>query len=341
MNAGSRLLSLALMFCAAVLPETTKAGGTVRVELSNDVILTSDNQFTNGISAVVSSEPVSSLGETGGTPAFGKALVAWAIPDIAGLNYRESWVLGQNMETPANIEQPVLIENDVPYVGFLGWGNSFYGFDDEYFFGAQWLFGWVGEPALARQAQVTVHTAIGGDNPEGWDNQLAFEPILNGYISAKRRLYQNSWFDVALSGDAAVGNYYTFAQPGLEFRIGDRPQGFTFIPGPVGRGMDYDATIAPVTGNRFYASITLRATYFAWALPREGNLLVSNDWTDSNTIKINRTVGQTILGLHWLGPRFGAHLSLWLSTETVDDDNLPPSQDPRNSFGSFMAEYRF
>lgn len=47
-----------------------------------------------------------------------------------------------------------------------------------------------------------------------------------------------------------------------------------------------------------YASVTLRATYFAWALPREGNLLVNNEWTDRNTVDIKRTVGQTILGLH-------------------------------------------
>jgi hypothetical protein len=80
-------------------------------------------------------------------------------------------------------------------------------------------------------------------------------------------------------------------------------------------------------------------------MPRDGNLLVNNDWTDNNTIKVNRTVDQTILGLQWLGPRFGAHLNLWLSTETVDDSNLPPSQDPRNTpepmrFGSgIFPEY--
>jgi hypothetical protein len=105
--------------------------------------------------------------------------------------------------------------------------------------------------------------------------------------------------------------------------------------------MDYDATLLPNNSTRLYASVTLRATYFAWALPREGNLLVDNEWTDRNTVDINRAVGQTVFGLHWVGPRFGAHLSLWLSTDTVEKDNLPSSEDPRNSFGSFMAEYRF
>ena len=335
-----RVLHFGVLISVATLTGHASAAVDVRLELANDIILSSDNQFTNGTSLVVSSPVASSLEETEGTPAFGKSLLAWALPHRPGLKYRETWVLGQNMQTPEDIEDSTLIANDVPYVGFLGWGNSFYGFDDSYFFGAQWLTGWVGEEAYAEQAQKGVHAMIGGDDPAGWDNQLDFEPILNGYVSVKQRVYSNSWFDVSVTGDLAAGNFFTFAQPGLEFRFGDRPEGFHFIPDPVGRGMDYDPTVVH-GGSRFYASATFRATYFAWALPREGNLLVNNEWTDRNTIDINRTVGQTILGLHWRSEQFGAHLFLWLSTETVDDDKLPSSEDPRNSFGSFMAEYRF
>lgn len=329
----------ALLQSLSILPAITLA--TVRLELSNDVILSSDNQFTNGTSVVVSSPLVKSLENTRDTPAFGRSLVSWAIPEQPRLNYRESWVFGQNMQTPADIEQPEIILNDVPYVGFLGLGSSFYGFNDDIFIGAQWLVGWVGEEALAEQSQELVHAVIGGDDPEGWDNQLDSEPVLNGYMSVKRRFFRNAWFDAALAGDLAFGNFFTFVQPGLEFRFGDRPGGFHYIPDPIGRGMDYDATFLPGKGTYLYASVTLRATYFAWALPREGNLLVDNEWTDRNTVDIKRAVGQTVFGLHWVGSRFGAHLSLWFSTDTVDDKNLPSSEDPRNSFGSFMAEYRF
>lgn len=334
-----RVLPFWLIVCT--VPLAGSADTNIRLELSNDFILNSDNQFTNGISVVVSSASANTLQETKGTPAFGKALVAWMIPDKPGMQYRESWVLGQNVDTPGDIEQSELILNDVPYVGFLGWGNSFYGFDDLHFFGGQWLFGWVGKEALTEQAQKFVHTLIDVKIPEGWDNQLDSEPILNVYFSAKRRLYLNNWFDAAITGDLAVGNLFTFAQSGLELRVGDRPRGFHFIPDPIGRGMDYDATILPTQGGHLYASVALRATYFFWALPREGNLLVDNEWTDKNTINPRRAVGQAILGLHWVGPRVGAHLSLWLSTQTVSDNNLPPNEDPRNSFGSFMVELQF
>lgn len=336
-----RPAGVVLLLASASLPLFAWGAGGLRLELSNDIILSSDNQFTNGTSLAMSSGDADTLEGTGGTPAFGKWLVSWSVPDEPGLTYRESWVIGQNMQTPAEIQKQELITNDVPYVGFLGWGNSFYGFDDDRFFGAQWLFGWVGEEALAKQSQQLVHAVLEGDDPAGWDNQLDFEPVLNVYFSAKRRIYRHPWFDVALAGDIAVGNFFTFLQPGLELRIGDRPGGFHFIPDPIGRGMDYDATHLPAQGSQFYVSVALRAAYFARVLPREGNLLVDNDWTDTNAIRMKRTVGQTIIGLHWVGQRFGAHLSLWLSTNTVDDFNLPPSEDPRNSFGSFMAEYRF
>ncbi|MDR5897857.1 lipid A deacylase LpxR family protein [Halomonas vilamensis] len=313
----------------------------IRLELSNDVIFSSDNQFTNGTSVILSSKIANSLENTNGTPAFGKSLVAWAIPEQSGLNYRESLTIGQNIQTPANIEKSSLIENDVPYIGYLGWGNNFYAFNNDYFFGAQWLFGWVGEEALAEETQKSVHELIDGEDPNGWDNQLDFEPTLNGYLSFKRRYYQNSWFDAALTADLAAGNIMTFIQPGLELRFGDRPQGFHFIPDPIGRGMDYDATIFPSPRTYIYASATFRATYFAWSMPFEGNLFIDNDWTDRNTVDINRFVGQGILGLHWEGPRFGAHLSFLFTTPTVEEDNLPPSEDSRNNFGSLMVEYRF
>lgn len=336
-----RCVSLLVLLSALNLPGSALAALSLRLELANDVILSSDNQFTNGTSLIISSDDARVLENTRGTPAFGKSILSWSIPDKSGLTYRESWVVGQNMQTPAEIGNRELITNDVPYVGILAWGNSFYGFDDEHFLGAQWLVGWVGEEALAEQAQQGVHGVLGGDDAAGWDNQLDSEPILNVFFSAKHRLYRHRWFDVAVAGDVALGNFFTFLQPGLEFRFGNRPAGFHFVPDPIGRGMDYDAT-GPISGaSGLYGSVTFRSTHFGWALPREGNLLVDNEWTDSNSVRVERTVGQTIIGLHWVGQNFGANLSLWLSTDTVDNANLPLSEDSRNSFGSFMAEYRF
>lgn len=337
----ARCVRLLVLLSALNFPGSALAAESLRLELANDVILSSDNQFTNGTSLVVSSDDARALEDTRGTPAFGKSLLSWSIPDKSGLTYRESWVFGQNMQTPAEIGNRELITNDVPYVGILAWGNSFYGFDDERFFGAQWLVGWVGEEALAEQTQQGVHAVLGGDDAAGWGNQLDSEPVLNVYFSAKHRLYRHRWFDIAVAGDIALGNFLTFVQPGLEFRFGDRPEGFHFVPDPIARGMDFDATGSTSGASKLYASVTIRSTHFGWGLPREGNLLVDNKWTDANSVRVERNVGQIIIGLNWVGQRFGANLSLWLSTDTVNDAGLPGREDPRNSFGSFMAEYRF
>ncbi|WP_404362880.1 lipid A-modifier LpxR family protein [Marinobacter sp.] len=327
------------LFLIAGTSESLAREKSLRIELQNDLFFRSDNQFTNGLSAVLSSPPEASLELTGGTPAFGKSLFGWMLPDDGNLTWRESWTIGQNLQTPDNISTERLILDDVPYIGMLGWGNSFYGFNDSEFWGVQWLFGWVGEPALGEEGQSTIHNLLGSENPDGWDNQLDFEPLLNVYFSRKHKLVRKSWFDVAVTGDLAAGNFFTYVQPGLEFRLGNLPEGFTFLPGPVGRNLDYDAVLNPSPQHRFYASATLRFTHFLWALPREGNLLVDNTWTDDNVIDIERNVGQAVFGLHWEGRDWGAHLSFWVSTDTIADVNGQTDRD--NSFGALMLERRF
>jgi hypothetical protein len=300
----------------------------------------SDDQFTNGLSFVLSSRPTGSVETTGGTPAFGKNLLGWALPESSDLNYRESWVLGQTIQTPDNIDTQELLLNDVPYMGMVGWGNSFYGFNDKEFWGVQWLLGWVGEEALGEESQQVVHSVLGEDNPDGWENQLDFEPLANLYFTTKHRFLDLDWFDLTATADLALGNFFTYIQPGLELRFGDRPAGFTFLPDPIGRGIDYDAVTAS-PGVNLYGSVTLRATQFAWAMPREGNLFVDNEWTDENNIDPERTVAQAVIGLHWEGTNWGAHATVWLSTDTVKESDLEGSTDPENRFGSLMFERRF
>ncbi|MBS3804161.1 MAG: lipid A deacylase LpxR family protein [Oleiphilaceae bacterium] len=315
------------------------AGKSARAEFSNDVFFQSDDQFTNGISFILSSSPKHSLEMTEGTPAFGRSLLGWALPEDKSLAYRESWGVGQNVQTPNNISAGDLILDDVPYIGMLGWQNTFYGFDDKDFWAVQWLLGWVGEPALGEEGQKATHEIFNAVDPEGWDNQLDFEPLLNAYFTRKHRLIDHNWYDMTITGDVAIGNFFTFVQPGLAFRFGDRPEGFIFLPDPLGRGIDYDAVLSP--GRHFYGSLTFRVTHFFWALPREGNLLVSNTWTDENIIDVERDVAQAIFGLHWQSRNWGAHLTLWLSTKTVTESRLDDGTDANNNFGSIMLERRF
>jgi hypothetical protein len=104
--------------------------GTWRFLWANDTLMHSDNQFTNGIAAQKHSALFASLNDTKGTPAFGKRLAAAFLPDSPDLNYREGWAVGQNMQTPEALELDELLPKDVPYVGMLGWTNSYIAFND-------------------------------------------------------------------------------------------------------------------------------------------------------------------------------------------------------------------
>ncbi|BES72385.1 lipid A deacylase LpxR family protein [Marinobacter nanhaiticus D15-8W] len=342
MKTVSRLAACIAPFAATIANAQPVQPASLQLEFANDIIVGSDNQFTNGLAVHHNSRTFARLEDTGGTLAFGKFLAVPFLPESPGLTYRETWVFGQSIQTPAAIEDEDLILNDVPYAGGLAWSNSFYTFDNERFFGFQWLFGIVGEQAGAKEVQRGAHAILGGDNPEGWDNQLDTEPLLNLYYSAKYKLFDADWIDLSVAGDVAAGNLMTFAQAGLELRFGDTPGGFTYIPDPIGRGMDYDATLRAPSQYYFFGSAVLRATSMPWSMATRGNLLVDdNPWTENNTIDPETNTAQLILGLHYLAPTWGAHLTLWLSSDSVDKDGLASSEDPRNSFGSLLVEYRF
>lgn len=311
-----------------------------RASWANDEFAGSDNQFTNGVSLQVHSALADSLDATAGTPAFGRSLVGWLLPGRDGLRYRESWTVGHNMQTPDNLRRSDLILDDVPYIGMAGWANSFIALDDRELTGVGTLFGWVGDAMLAEPIQETTHKITGATEPEGWDNQLSNEPLLNLYAVYKRKFLRTEALDAAWSVDAALGNAFTFGQAGLEFRIGDRPSGFTLAPSHVGRNFDYDGRIPSGDGRHFYATVTARVAAFAHALHRDGNLLRDDDpWTENNRIRPEDVIGQMVFGVHWERPTWGIHFDAVLSSDTTDVPNGPGLEDPRNHFAMLSVEW--
>ena len=331
------LLALAIIGCTHALAQPVWRAGW-----ANDEFLGSDNQFTNGIFLQKNSVLAGSLEATGGTPAFGKSLGAWLLPARPDLQYRETWTIAQNMQTPDNINRRDVILDDVPYVGMLGWANSFIAFNDHELTGFQTLVGLVGDLTQADETQKAAHAATGANTPEGWNNQLDNEPLFNVYAMRKQKFYRNGWMDAAWNVDAALGNFFTLGQAALEFRFGDRPAGFAPAPTPTGRNMDYDARIQAPGESYFYVSAIVRATGLLFALPRHGNLLRNdNRWTDNERIDVNNLLGQLVLGLHYERDRWGLHFTVNLGTDTVEPETGPDLEDPSNNFGILMAEWKF
>lgn len=337
----SAALAVAPLLAAAQPAEPPLELPQWRLQWANDGMLRSDDQFTNGFLVQKHSALAPRLEATAGTPAFGKRLADALLPEDSALRYRESWGFGQNMQTPGDLREPKLILDDVPYVGMLAWTNTFVALNDERFTGFETLLGWTGPAALGEWTQKLVHALTGNVDPKGWHNQLDSEPILNLYYAKKRKILRLPHFDVALAFDAGLGNFFTFGQGAIEMRFGEMPQGFAFVPSPIGRGMNFDASMAQPDRNFLYGSLSVKTTGFLLSLQREGNLLRDRDsWTRFNTIQMEDQVSQLILGLHIERRRWGVHLNLWFSTDTIVDSTLSDETDVDNSFGTIAVEWR-
>jgi len=327
--------------CAQETPSLEQSS-TWRIEFANDAVFDSDNQFTNGFALQKHSALAPSLEETGGTAAFGKALARVFLPNADGLNYREAWSFGQNMQTPEDKESPDLVLDDVPYLGMLAWSSSFIAFDDRRLTGFGWLVGVVGPASLAEGVQKAVHKITPGTDPLGWANQLDNEPVLSLIYTRKRKIWRGRNFDAALAFNGSLSNFITYGELAVEMRLGRLPQGFTYVPDPIGHGLHYQASLPRDSGTAFYVSFIARGTGLAVDMLREGNTFVNdNPWTELNTIEPEDFVAQGFLVLNLERPEWALRMSFWKTTDTVKKESLTPRGDSENEGGTITFEWRF
>ena len=323
--------------------DSKRQNATWRFEIANDFMFDSDNQFTNGFSVQKHSTTSSDIDDLLGVPAFGKGLARHILPQREGLIFRKGLRIGQNMATPDEIENPNIILDDVAYHGLLAAESSWIAFNDTYFTGFGMTLGLVGEYSGAEAVQKAVHSLIDATDPEGWDNQLDHEPVINVYFMKKKKIWNTPNFDTALNFDVAAGNYHTGVNAGAEIRLGRKPEGFTVMADPLGRSMGYDATLGRSDGRpEFYFSLAARAWAWAVFLPLEGNRFRGgNEWTENNTIDPENFVGQAIAGFHFVWKSFGVHATFTVQSDTIDEDTLPPGVTVDNDFGFLVLEWRF
>jgi hypothetical protein len=159
----------------------------------------------------------------------------------------------------------------------------------------------------------------------------------------KRKLWNKPSFDGAFNFDVAVGNFLTGVNAGIEMQFGRKPGGFAYVSDPLGRGMAYDATLPRADGrSEFYGTLALRAWAWAVFMPLEGNTFVNdNEWTDNNVIEPENVIGQAIVGVHYVRPKFGVHLTWVFMTDNVDENSLAPGTEVESSFGMLLFEWRF
>lgn len=316
---------------------------TWHFEFANDALSGADSQFTNGITIQKHSTAAYNLSDFQGVRAFGRGLARRMLPQDSDLVYRNTLVVGQNMATPDGLENPDVILDDTPYLGLLAVGSSWIGFNDTEFTGFGITAGIVGPWSGAEQVQTSVHSLIGATDPQGWAHQLDNEPVINFYFTKKRKLWDTPSFDGAFNVNLSVGNFHTGLDAGIEMRFGRKPGGFSNATDPIGRGMAYDATLPRQNDQtELYGTLAIRAWAWAIFMPLDGNTFVSgNEWTDNNTIEPKHLVGQAIVGLHYVRPKWGVHATWTFATDNVGEASLVPGTDAEDNFGIITFEWRF
>ncbi|MCM2680589.1 lipid A deacylase LpxR family protein [Echinimonas agarilytica] len=342
---SKKILSSAIVASALLSAKTVAEDRLFRFEFANDAMTFSDNMYTNGISLQWHSQAFENwqqaqeqnwfAGLGGAIAQYGWALESWA----PSAHHRHAVSLSQYIQTPEDLDARDLIIDDVPYAGALIISNSWYSYDQSDFSGWQLDVGLVGPNSFAEHVQKGVHNLIGSDTPRGWEHQLKSEPIVNMTYQRKHKFWRSPAShefesDVAWNVTAALGNFYTGAGAGLEWRWG-RPNQTGFQDGQnlVGRSV-FKETEGNIAKGSWHISGQLQLNYVAQDIFLDGNT-----WKDSHSVDKEPVYASMGLGAHYHWQNWAVHMRYWMTSNIVRSDLA--HTDNNMNYGSLLFEYRY
>ncbi len=327
-NAELRWKLLPLVVAISWLPTLAQAAGSVlSIEHANDGMASSDDgHYTSGFELDWAFEP-----------SDGNWLqrLATALPDsVIGSADRAAYRLVHQIYTPNNIEESRLIEDDRPYAGLVYGGISLY---DDVPMG-RWRqvtdlhldIGLVGPSSLADSIQREVHRITDSDRPNGWNNQLGDEAIVN--VAMRRQWWHSApfigkQFAHGPSVGAALGNLYTYASAGYSVRWGDEAAG---IP-----------TLTPNPGSRHHMTGNDGWQWYLFANV-EGYYMAQNLTLDGNTFRNSR---HSVDRKEWVGDVSAGLALAWedwqVTYAAVQRSREFDGQEEQDKFGSITLSKRF
>lgn len=249
--------------------------------------------------------------------------------------------IGQNLYTPADIENPAQQNNDRPWAAYLYGSAGLVTFDDNRIDELEASIGVVGPAALGEQTQKTIHKWVNSPNPKGWRHQLKNEPAL--MLSWNRRFperysidmpevfNQTMTFTAEPNLGATVGNVYTYANAGMSFRFNPFEGRYQDAPIKVRPAM-------PGTG-----AYVIPEGLFAWQVfgGVEGRAVAQNIFLDGNTFTDSHSVDKkpfvydATLGVSTAYGKGRISYALVYRSKEFDE------QDDPSIFGTVSLGYRF
>jgi len=321
---------------AACAANTASAQGTERIAtltVENDLFVGEDNGYTNGTYFSWAHGGLSEFNDEN-LPDWIHAISRnLYISTMSGKRRGVSYLVGQAMQTPADITQPELIEDDVPYVGLLLWQGSLHAYDDHLADKLSLAWGIAGPAAGAKHTQTTLHQWVGADEPMGWGHQINNELAFR--VGAERlwrivrfTLAEQTGFDMIGIGSAGVGTLKSNVAAGLSFRFGyglDRSfPTATVLPG---------REINPLAGSVAHSwslFFNVLGEYVANDISIDGNT-----FSDSHAVKLEHWQNQFVAGLAFNWERWAFLLSNVKASERHEQQIEP------GDFGSLSVTYHF
>ena len=216
-----------LLSCAAgcALQSANSRAESMTFALENDVLTSSDNNYTNGIGVSWVSDDLDTYDPDSFVSRWARfwKFLPFVLDD--GYTTYAAWSFAQEMNTPDDIRDPNPPEDDQPYSGVLYVDSLLYARK------ARWAHVWelkagvVGPASQAESVQKRFHDLIGDDEPLGWDTQLPNEPVLNigytaAYLAASGHVGRSAEWRIFPVGTIGVGNYFTGAGIGIYGEFG-------------------------------------------------------------------------------------------------------------------------
>jgi len=175
---------------------------TILISYENDSIYGDDENYTNGVQALVTTKN----NETSKENKYISKILG--INDKTSHNY--SFGFGQKIYTSSDIDISEPMLNDRPYAGYLyAFLNKNIWHDENIIDSIGFYAGITGEISLGESIQKTIHEWIGSPTPEGWNNQLDNE-----------FLFMVTWMRTLKYGNPKVNEYDWYLIPRFGFDLG-------------------------------------------------------------------------------------------------------------------------